>query len=139
VFAPPFAAGQLCRTRGARPRAGPCRRRDEKEGIPILYLVRMTHTPENCPAYDPTHMPEFLNGLEKLEGLARELKIKVHQQLWAAPEHVAFLVLEADGLGQVAQYVNAIPLRQKFRVTPVQNMSDRIVTGKAMAARGGKK
>lgn len=104
----------------------------------MLYFVTMTHTPGDCPGYNRDQMPEFLNGLENLDNLARELKVTIRQMLWAAPEHSAFLVIEADGLGQVAQYVNAIPIRQEFHVTPVQDMHEVIAMGKAMMARAKK-
>jgi hypothetical protein len=36
-------------------------------------------------------MPGLLASLEKLEGLGLELKVKTHQLLWGAPEHVAYI------------------------------------------------
>jgi hypothetical protein len=62
----------------------------------------------------------------------------VHSLLWAAPDHLAYAVLEADSLGVIAQYVNAIPIRQEFRVTPVEPLQQVTQTIKAMMARAKK-
>jgi hypothetical protein len=48
---------------------------------------------------------------------------------------VAYAVLEADSLGVIAQYVNAMPIRQEFRVTPVEPLQQVVETMKAMMAR----
>ena len=104
----------------------------------MLFHVTMTHTPDNCPAYHREVMPDLITGLDKLEGLAKELHVKVHFLLWAAPDHVAYALLEADSLGVIAQFVNTIPIRQEFRVTPVEHLQQMVETAKAMMARGKK-
>jgi hypothetical protein len=100
----------------------------------VLFHVTMTHTAATCPAYEREQMPSFIADAEKLEAVAQELHVTVHFLLWAAPEHVAYAILEADNLGAIARYVNAIPLRQEFKVTPVQNLQDVIAMGRAMMA-----
>ena len=104
----------------------------------MLFHVTMTHTPDNCPAYHRETMPDVITGMDKLEGVAKELNVKVHFLLWAAPDHVAYALLEADSLGGIAQYVNAIPIRQECRVTPVEHLQQVIETSKAMMARAKK-
>jgi hypothetical protein len=101
----------------------------------MLFHVTMTHSPDNCPAYHRETMPDVLAGMDRLEGLAKELNVKVHSLLWGAPDHVAYAVLEADSLGVIAQYVNAMPIRQEFRVTPVEPLQQVVETMKAMMAR----
>jgi hypothetical protein len=100
----------------------------------MLFHVTMTHTADNCPAYHAEKMPELLASLEKLEEVGRELKVKAHNLLWGAPEHVAYAVLEADSLGSVGRYLNSIALTQEFRITPVSNVSELIEFGKAIQA-----
>ena len=104
----------------------------------MLFHVTMTHTPDNCPAYHRETIPDVIAGMDKLEGLAQELNIKVHFLLWGAPDHLAYALLEADSVGVIAQYVNAIPIRQEFRVTPVEPLQQVIETMKAMLARAKK-
>ncbi len=101
----------------------------------MLFHVTMTHTEDNCPGYDHAQMAEALEGMDKLSAVAEQLGIKVHSLLWGAPEHVAYAVLEADSVGAVAQYANAVPLRQTFKVTPVEPLEAVVEMGKAMIAR----
>jgi hypothetical protein len=98
----------------------------------MLFHVIMTHSADNCPAYHTEKMPDLLASLEKLDQLGKELKVRTHQLLWGAPEHVAYAVLEADSLGAVGRYLNSIALTQEFRITPVSNVSDVIEFGKAV-------
>lgn len=101
----------------------------------MLFHVTMTHTPEDCPGYRKELMPEMIASVDKLKATAKELNVKVHHLLWAAPEHIAYAILEAESLGSVARYVNAIPLRQDFKVTPVQNLEEVLEMTKTMIAR----
>lgn len=101
----------------------------------MLFHVTMTHTPDNCPTYHRETMPEVIAGMERLEQVAKELNIRVHFLLWAAPDHLAYALLEADSLGVIAQYVNTIPIHQEFRVTPVEHLQQVIATAKAIMAR----
>jgi hypothetical protein len=104
----------------------------------MLFHVTMTHTPEACPAYHRETMPEVIAEMEKLESVAKDLTIKVHFMLWGAPEHVAYALLETESLGLVAQFMNAVPIRQEFRVTAVERLEQVIETVKAMTARAKK-
>jgi hypothetical protein len=92
----------------------------------------MTHSEDNCPAYDQDAMANFIEQSDKLDGLAKELKITVHSLLWASPNHGAYAVVEADSLGAVGRYVMSMPIRQAFTVTPVQHLKDVVAMGKAM-------
>ncbi len=101
----------------------------------MLYHVTMTHTPDNCPAYQRERMPEVIASLEKFEAVAKEANVKIHSALWGAPDHVAYAILEADNLGAMARVLNAIAIKQEFRITPVQTVKEVIETGKAIMAR----
>lgn len=104
----------------------------------MLFHVTMTHTADNCPAYHTEKMPEVIASMEKLDALAKQLNVKVHSLLWGAPEHVAYAVLEADSVGAIGAYLNAVAIRQDFNITPVQNLSDVIAFAKATMARAGR-
>jgi hypothetical protein len=101
----------------------------------MLFHVTMTHTADNCPAYHTERMPEVIASLEKLEERGKELKVKAHALLWAAPDHAAFAVLEADSLVAIGRYLNSIAIAQDFKITPVENVSDVVEFGKAAMAR----
>ncbi len=104
----------------------------------MFFHVTMTHTEDNCPAYQRERMPETIASFEKLEEVGKELNVKAHFLLWAAPEHVAYALLEADNLAAIARYVNTIAIRQDFKVTPVQPLQETIAMGKAMMAQAKK-
>ena len=105
----------------------------------MLFHVTMTHTADNCPAYQTERMPEVVTSLEKLEERGKGLNVKAHALLWAAPDHVGFAVLEADDLGAIGRYLNSIAITQEFKITPVQNVSDVVAFGKAAAMARSKK
>ncbi len=104
----------------------------------MLFHVVMTHTADNCPAYHTERMPEVIASLEKLEERGKELRVKAHALLWAAPDHAAFAVLEADSLVAIGRYLNSIAITQDFKITPVEHVSDVVEFGKAAMARSKK-
>lgn len=100
----------------------------------MLFHITMTHTPNECPGYDPDKMKEMVEAPSKMEALAKQLNIKALFLVNGAPEHVVFALLEADSPAAVLQYVHAIPIKQDFKVTPVTHMHE-LVAERARAAR----
>ena len=76
----------------------------------MLFHLTATHTPDDCPGYNPDRMPEFLAAGPALQEKAKELNIKVLFNVNGAPEHVSFLLLEADDPYSVALFVTELPL-----------------------------
>ena len=101
----------------------------------MLFHITMTHTPDNCPGYNKEMMPEIIGSVDKFEATASELNVKVHSLLWAAPEHVAYAIMEADNPSVIARVLYTIPLKQDFKVTPVQPLKETIEMAKAMIAK----
>ena len=101
----------------------------------MLFHVIMTHTADNCPAYHTERMPDVITSLENLEARGKELNVKAHALLWAAPDHAAFAVLEADSLVAIGRFLNSIAITQDFKITPVQTVSDVVEFGKAAMSR----
>jgi len=58
----------------------------------------------------------------------------VHNLLWGSPEHVAYALVEADNMAAVGRFVFALPIRQDFKVTPVQHLSELVAMTNAMRA-----
>ncbi len=103
----------------------------------MLFHVTMSHNAATCPAYHRETMPDLLLlAGDKIEALEKELGVKAHFIVWGAPEHVAFALLEADNLSSVARFVNAIPIQQEFRVTPVQHLKETLDMARALMAPG---
>ncbi len=100
----------------------------------MLFHVTMTHTEENCAIYHREMMPGVLEAFENLEALGKELNVKLHYFTWCAPDHVAFVLLEADTLSAVSRYVFSIPMPQKINIVPVEHLQDTIAMAKAATA-----
>ncbi|MFN8532689.1 MAG: DUF3303 family protein [Dehalococcoidia bacterium] len=100
----------------------------------MLFHVTMTHRAENCPGYDPANIDPFLSGFDKMAVTANELNVKVHSLVWAAPDHVAYALVESDSVAAIGRYVFQMPLRQEFTVTPVQHLADVVAMGRVMQA-----
>jgi hypothetical protein len=100
----------------------------------MIFHVTMTHTEDNCPIYHREMMPETLEASENLEELGKELNIKLHYFTWCSPNHVAFVLLEADTLSAVSRYVFSIPMPQKINIVPVEHLHDTIAMARAATA-----
>jgi hypothetical protein len=100
----------------------------------MLFHLTMTHTEDNCPAYQGEMMPGVLEAFENLEALGEELNVKLHYFTWCAPDHAAFVLLEADTLSAVSRYAFSIPMRQKISIVPVEHLSQTVAMARAVTA-----
>ena len=100
----------------------------------MLFHVTATHTTENCPAYHRERMPALVAAMENQGSVANELGVKVHSMLSGAPEHVSFMVLEADSPTAIAQFTSSLPFEQDFKVTAVVPEEELLAMAKAMMA-----
>ena len=98
----------------------------------MLFHVTMTHTVENCAVYHSEMMPGVFEAFENLEALGKELNIKLHSFVWCPPDHVAYVLLEADSLDAVSGYVFSIPILQDTKVVPVEHIQDTVAMARAM-------
>ena len=86
----------------------------------MLFHVTATHTPDDCPGYNRDKLPELLEAAKGIPAKAQELNIKVLFNVNGAPEHVSYLLLEADDPSSVALLLTETPLKQDFKVTAVE-------------------
>lgn len=100
----------------------------------MLFHVTMTHTEDNCAMYHREMMPGVLEAFENLEALGKELNVKLHYFTWCAPDHVAFVLLEADALSAISRYLFSIPMPQKITIVPVEHLHDTIAMARAATA-----
>ena len=92
----------------------------------MLFHVTLVHDAAHCPGYHPELMPVWVEGFEKREELARGLGVKIHSILNAAPDHVTYVIGEADRPMQMAVFVSQlIPSEQaELKMTAVEEVED---------------
>ena len=87
----------------------------------MLFHVTATHTPDDCPGYNRDKLPELLEASKRIPAKAKELNIKVLFNVNGAPDHVSYLLLEADDPYSIALLVTETPFKQDFKVTAVEH------------------
>ena len=102
----------------------------------MLFHVTAIHTSANCPGYHREKMPEIVAAMDSMENLAKEINVKIHSLLSGAPEHVSFMVLEADSPAAIARLTSSLPLEQDFKVTAVMPEQELMAMAKQMMAQG---
>jgi muconolactone delta-isomerase len=90
----------------------------------VLYHVTATHSPDNCPLYDPDMRDDLEEGMTATEDMARELGVTILFLVTAAPDHVFYSLLEADDFTAIQRVLTALPMRQEFTITPVVSLQD---------------
>ncbi len=101
----------------------------------MLFHLTATHTVDNCPAYNRERMPAVVEAIEASEVRAKELGIKVHFMVNAAPKHVVYALLEAENVAAIALWGNSFPIKQDFDINPVQAEADLAAMAREMMAR----
>ena len=79
-------------------------------------------------------MPGLLKAFENLEALGKELNVKLHYYTMCGPDHVAFVLLEADTLSAASLYIFSIPMPAKNIIVPVEHLQDTIAMARAATA-----
>lgn len=100
----------------------------------MLFHITMTHTEDNCGIYHSHMMPGIMEAYDNLDALGEELNVTLHYFTWCAPDHVGFVLLEADSLSAVSRYVFSIPMPQKISIVPVEHLHDTLAMARAAAA-----
>ena len=73
----------------------------------MLFHLTATHTVYNCSGYDRERMPAVIEAIEGSEARAKELGIKVHFMVNAAPKHVIYALVEAESIVGIALWINS--------------------------------
>ncbi|HKZ50918.1 MAG TPA: hypothetical protein VJ256_04080 [Dehalococcoidia bacterium] len=72
----------------------------------MLFHVSLTHDGAHCPGWHPELMPKVLEAWEKREEIAQRHNVKLHSIMTAAPEHLDFLIAEAESPASVAMLLS---------------------------------
>ena len=105
----------------------------------MLFHVTLIHDGAHCPGYHPELMPSAVESFAKREEIAKSLGVKLHSVLNAAPDHVMYVIGEADRPMQMATFVGQMmPLEQaEIRMHAVENLDDSIAYIQDMMQQGG--
>ncbi len=74
----------------------------------MLFHVTLIHDAAHCPGYHQELMQPWMDGLKKKDEIAKRLGVKVHSILNAAPDHIVYVIAEADRPMQVAMFVSEL-------------------------------
>ena len=86
----------------------------------MLFHVTMTHSEDNCPQHDPELRVQAMEARDQREQIAGRHGVTLHSWLTAAPEHIFFVVLEADSPADVNEFLReTAPFRHSAQVRPV--------------------
>ncbi len=101
----------------------------------MLIHVTATHSEDNCPGYNLELMPGVLKGFENREEIARRHNVKL-LGLWSgAPDHVFYILVEANSSHDVDLFVTeATPFKQAYRLTPVITADELMKLAREMMA-----
>jgi hypothetical protein len=76
-------------------------------------------------------MPGVLKAFENLEALGKQLNVKLHYFTMPGPDHVAFVLLEADTPSAASRYVFSVPMPAKNSIVPVEHLNETIAMARA--------
>ncbi len=85
----------------------------------MLFIATHEHTPEACPADNPTQVHQMVS-----EEHIKESGVKVLGSYVAPPEHVLYFVLEADEYAQVVRYFRPLMKMGSVDIVPVQTIAE---------------
>jgi uncharacterized protein with GYD domain len=72
----------------------------------MLFHVTIRHDAARCPGYNPSLVPRAIESLQDLRTTADKFGVKVHDLYNALPDHVEYLVCEADDPSTLAFYLS---------------------------------
>ncbi len=104
----------------------------------MLFHVTSRHDAAHCPGFHPELMPHIIEVLENIDQIAARHGVKVHGLYNAAPEHVEFLIAEADSPMNIAAFLgDANPYGEfaEMNATPVTTADDLLVAARQMMQR----
>ena len=101
----------------------------------MLFHVTMTHAPENCPIeLPPTEQKKFFSKAEKMQEVAKGMKINVHFMV-AGVGHVMYALVEADSFDALNIFFSGMGIKQDFQIEPVGRVQDITASFKAQLSK----
>lgn len=92
----------------------------------MLFHVTLIHDAAHCPGHHPELGQLWMESFKKKDKIAERLGVKVHSLLSAGPDHVVYVIVEAERPMQVAMFVaQLLPTEQaEIRMHAVETLED---------------
>ncbi len=89
----------------------------------LLFHVTARHDVNNCGMYDEEVRQALQEFLPTIASRCEELEVKVHFAVAGHPDHVFYLLVEADDLTPVCTLLCEVPMKQEFDIKPVRSLT----------------
>ena len=86
----------------------------------MLFHITARHTVDNCGIYNEEIRQKLQAFMLTVPSRCEEFGVKVHFAVAGHPDHVFYLLVEADDLTPVCALLCEIPMKQEFDVRPVR-------------------
>jgi hypothetical protein len=100
----------------------------------MLFHLKMTHTTENCPAYQsPEEQKKFFAEAENMLEAAKEMNIDI-KFFVTGVGHTMYALIDTDSFEAINMFFSGMNLKQDYEVEPVGDAQDVISAFKAELA-----
>lgn len=94
----------------------------------MLFHVTITHTAADCPGFNAHLVPKAIESLQQLHVVADKHGVTVHGLYNALPDHVEYLICEADSPAVLAMYLTeALPYKHADTETRAVATADQLL------------
>lgn len=91
-----------------------------RSGAFVLFHVTARHTFDQCGMYNPDIQKDLQAFLPSIQQLCKEHSVKLHYVVTGHPDHVFYILVEAEDSGSLCSVLTAIPMQQEFDIKPVR-------------------
>ena len=89
----------------------------------MLFHVTARHDVNNCGMYSDEVRQALQEFLPTMPSRCQELDVKVHFAVAGHPDHVFYLLVEADDLTSICTLLCEVPMKQEFDIKPVRTLN----------------
>lgn len=89
----------------------------------MLFHVTARHDVDNCGMYNDEVRQALQEFLPTMPSRCQELDVKVHFAVAGHPDHVFYLLVEADDLTAICTLLCEVPMKQEFDIKPVRMLN----------------
>lgn len=88
----------------------------------MLFHVTARHSVAECGMYNNDIRQALQEFASSIPSRCKELGVKVHFAVAGHPDHVFYLLVEADDLTPICVLLCSVPMKQEFDIKPVRSL-----------------